>query len=133
MAKHLWTVEQCREMGRKSAERRAQLKANPPATQEIEPQPIQLISPSTEQPTDNGYASKLAYAQDCLLDQLLAAESPKDKAALSQALKNLRETYHMATGAPKPGTIKPERVSSRQQVKQPSEPKLDTTGSGPTG
>jgi len=65
-----------------------------------------------------------------LLAELRATPLAKDKAAIAQALKNVIESYHMETGKPKPGTIKPERQSSRQQVKQPSEPKLDTTGSG---
>lgn len=99
--------------------------------QAIAKQAEEIAEASVAQPEQSAYANKLAYAQDKLLNELLTAESAKDKAALSQALKNLRETYHMATGAPKPGTIKPERQSSRQSVKQPSEPKLDTTDSVP--
>jgi hypothetical protein len=76
----------------------------------------------------SAYALELVRAQAELLAELRATPQAKDKAALSQALKNLKESWHMETGAPKPGTIKPERQSSRQQVKQPSEPKLDTTG-----
>ncbi len=127
MPRPSFTVEQAREAGRRSAELRAQRKLNPPIEQPAVIQEASIDAESTLTP----YANKLAYAQDRLLDELLAADSPKDKAALSQALKNLKESWHMETGAPKPGTIKPERVSSRQQVKPTSEPKLDTpTGSG---
>lgn len=83
--------------------------------------------------TADPYINDLACAQVEYLAKLRACTDAKEAAALSQALKNIRETYHMATGAPKPGTIKPERQSSRQQVRQPSEPKLDTTDSGSTG
>jgi len=116
-----------REMAAKSAEARRNRHASD--------QQIPVIAPLIDLPSDSlatsHYANKLALAQDRLLDELLATDSAKDRAALSQAIKNLRETYHMETGKPKPGTIKPERVSSRQSVKQPSEPKLDTTGSVP--
>lgn len=115
MPTHKWTVEQAREAGKLSAKLRAQRKLNPP------PEPI------VELPARNPYADELVRAQAELLQELRTCESAKDKAALSQAIKNLREAWHMETGAPKPGTIKPERVSSRQQVRQPSEPKLDTT------
>ncbi len=81
-----------------------------------------------EQRTDP-YINDLVHAQIECLAKLRACESAKDAAALSQTLKNLRETYHMASGQPKPGTIKPERQSSRQQVKPASEPKLDQPGS----
>ena len=118
-----------REMAAKSAEARRNRHANDQQTTAI----ASLIDLPSDTQATSLYANKLAHAQDVLLEELLNADSAKDKAALSQALKNLRETYHMATGAPKPGTIKPERVSSRQQVKQPSEPKLDTTGSGLAG
>ena len=70
----------------------------------------------------NAYAERLVHAQNTLLEELLTADCAKDKAALSQALKNLRETYHMATGAPKPGTIKPESRRTRQQPTRPPEP-----------
>ncbi len=129
MPRPSFTVEQAREAGKRSAELRAQRKLNPP----IEPPSIVPEASLDAEPTLSQYANKLAYAQDRLLDELLAADSPKDKAALSQALKNLKESWHMETGAPKPGTIKPERQSSRQQIKPASEPKLDTPTGGSPG
>jgi len=122
MPAHQFTVEQAREAGRKSAQLRAQRK--------LEPKPEPIIEPVVSQPTLSGYARELLCTRDELLAELRATPLAKDKAAIAQALKNVIESYHMETGKPKPGTIKPERQSSRQQVKQPSEPKLDTTGSG---
>ncbi len=124
---HRWTVEQAKEAGRLSAIRKAYLKANPPP----QPEPLPTVEPELSNPTLSRYADELAHAQLELLAELRTSESAKDKAALSQAIKNLREAWHMETGQPKPGTIKPERQSSRQQVKPTSEPKLDTTGGSP--
>jgi len=121
MPAHQFTVEQAREAGRKSAQLRAQRK--------LEPKPEPIIKPVVSQPTLSDYAKQLLCTRDELLAELRATPLAKDKAAIAQALKNVIESYHMETGKPKPGTIKPERQSSRQ-VKQPSEPKLDTTGGG---
>ncbi len=60
-------------------------------------------------------ADELAHAQAELLAELRETPLAKDKAALSQAIKNLRETWHMQTGQPKPGTIKPVSQRPRQQ------------------
>ncbi len=99
---------------------------------ELREQAEQLAGESNATQAIDPYVNNLAHAQVKYLARLMDPNvTAKDAAALSQALKNLRETYHMASGQPKPGTIKPERVSSRQQVKPTSEPKLDTTGSGP--
>lgn len=117
MPAHQFTVEQAREAGRKSAQLRAQRK--------LEPKPEPIIEPVVSCPTLSDYAKQLLCTRDELLAELRATPLAKDKAAIAQALKNVIESYHMETGKPKPGTIKPERVSSRQQVKQPSEPKLD--------
>ncbi len=89
----------------------------------------QQIQVAPEQPaiaSNDPYVNDLAHAQVKYLARLMDPDiTAKDAAALSQALKNLRECYHMASGQPKPGTIKPERVSSRQQARPASEPKLD--------
>jgi len=67
-----------------------------------------------EQPQSD-YAAELVRAQSELLAELLATPQAKDKAALSQAIKNLKESWHMETGKPKPGTIKPVSARPRQQ------------------
>lgn len=83
------------------------------------------------------YVETLMRAQIVTLDDYLACPIPKDRASLAQALKNLRETYHLATGLAKPGVRKPERVNTRQQPSQqssgPELPPDTTSGSGSTG
>ena len=100
---HKWTAEEAREAGKRSAERKAYLKANPPATQA----PIFVIdgSPTTTATVDP-YIEELMRAQVETLAELRACPMAKDKASLAQALKNLRETYHLATGLAKPGVLK---------------------------
>lgn len=71
--------------------------------------------------------NKFARALEDTLDSYLATDDATERAKIARALREVRETYHLWSGQPKPGTIKPERQSSRQQVRQPSEPKLDTT------
>jgi len=62
----------------------------------------------------SAYAAELVRAQSELLAELLVTPQAKDKAALSQAIKNLKESWHMETGKPKPGTIKPVSARPRQ-------------------
>ena len=96
------------------------------ALQAIQLQQAQLPPPKPVEPTieqqQSAYALELVHAQSELLAELRATPQAKDKAALSQALKNLKESWHMETGAPKPGTIKPESRRTRQQPARPPEP-----------
>ena len=103
MPRTLWTVEQAREMGLRSAKRRAELKANPPPTQA---QVIVIDGLPTTTATVDPYIEELMRAQVETLAELRACPMAKDKASLAQALKNLRETYHLATGLAKPGVLK---------------------------
>ena len=82
-------------------------------------------------PPASALEAKFARALEDTLDKYLAESDATERAKIARSMREVRETYHLYSGAPKPGTIKPERVSSRQSVKQPSEPKLDTTGSVP--
>lgn len=134
----LFNSELARSAAQKSAEARkaysAQRKEWVKIQSTIPPVTIQEQTPKPIAKPVNAYADELARAQAELLQELRETPSAKDKAALSQAIKNLREAWHMETGKPKPGTIKPERVSSRQQVRPSSEPQLDTpSNSGPAG
>lgn len=60
---------------------------------------------------DDPYVFELAQAQAEVLKRLRSAQDPKDKAYLAKALRDLRETWHMVTGTPKPGMIKPGGVA----------------------
>ncbi len=71
------------------------------------PQPITTPDPLT---TD------LTRAMKETLADLRNAEQPKDRAMLAQALRNLRETYHLVTGQPRPGQIKSVAPRTRSQA-----------------
>ena len=107
---HKWTAEEAREAGKRSAERKAYLKANPPP----EPEPVAILEPVSSQPTLSDYAQELLCARDELLAEMRTTPLAKDKASIAQALKNVMESYHMETGKPKPGTIKPVSARPRQ-------------------
>ena len=71
-------------------------------------------SVANAKPAIDPYIDDLVHAQTEYLAKLRACKDPKEAAALSQALKNIRETYHMATGLPKPGVLKPASNRPRQ-------------------
>ena len=106
MPAHQFTVEEAREAGRKSAQLRAQRK--------LEPKPDPIPEPIVSQPTLSDYAKELLCARDELLAEMRTTPLAKDKASIAQALKNVMESYHMETGKPKPGTIKPVSARPRQ-------------------
>ena len=58
-------------------------------------------------PPPDQFALTLAHACNETLELLRRAKKPSEKAQLSRALRDLRETWHMATGKPKPGMTKP--------------------------
>ena len=99
-----------REMAAKSAEAR---RANR-AIEEIAAAKVTLMSAPSDTQATSLYANELMRAQVELLQELRETPEAKDKAALSQAIKNLREAWHMETGKPKPGTIKPVSARPRQ-------------------
>ena len=112
-----------REMAAKSAEvRRNRHQAEAIAT---------AIPPLTNGLSDTQatslYANELMRAQVELLQELRETPEAKDKAALSQAIKNLREAWHMETGKPKPGTIKPVSARPRQSPAHESPDAPDAT------
>lgn len=72
--------------------------------------------PSQPQIANDPFGERLSRAQDRLLDELLDSPDAKSKAALAQALRNLRETYHLVTGEARPGVRK---ESARKPAGQP--------------
>ena len=106
MPKILWTVEQAREMGKRSAAGRAERKAQ--AAAKLAATLAQAASspaggPSrTESPLaqelDRALAEKLAlYRSTC---------DGKEAAALARSMRDTRELWHLVTGEPRPGLIK---------------------------
>ncbi len=119
------TPANAREMQQKAV--LARLRNKQLARQQSQVAPEQpAITPAS--PLEN----KFARALEDTLDSYLAEQDATERAKIARAMREIRETYHLWSGQPKPGTIKPERQSSRQQARPASEPKLDTpTGSVP--
>ena len=111
-APYFITSANAREMAAKSWANRA---PRPPRTAivRIAPEHEHAIDPLTED---------LARAMKETLKDYRTANDPKAQAMLAQALRNLRETYHMVTGLPKPGQLKPGRQSNRAVQDQLPEP-----------
>ena len=55
---------------------------------------------------DDPLARELTRAIEETLAELRACKVAKDRASLAQALRNLRETYHLVTGEARPGIRK---------------------------
>lgn len=94
MPRTLFTAENAAEMARRSHAPGSARFAIPPAPAPAPPEP---------QPTIDPFVAKLAQAQEEKLDALLKCKDPKECASLAQALRNLRETYHLVTGEFRPG------------------------------
>ncbi len=52
------------------------------------------------------FSTALVRACDETLDELRSCKIARDKSALARTIRDLRETYHLATGQAKPGVIK---------------------------
>jgi len=106
--KKLFTVETARAAGLKSVRVRAERKAalalapfNSPVQTEAQP---------------DLFAVTLAQACNETLERLRLSKVPLERAQLARALRDLRETWHLATGKPKPGQLKPaeQRLTRRE-------------------
>mgnify|MGYP001617424612 CR=1 FL=1 len=62
-------------------------------------------------PVIDALGDKFARALEDTLDQYLASSDATERAKIARSMREVRETYHLYSGAPKPGTIKP--VSQR--------------------
>lgn len=99
MGMALFTAETARLAGLRSVESRKLAKERPLV---LPNQPLDLL--------DDPFIDGLACAQGEALKELremIVAHKPSHAAQLARALRDLRETWHMATGKPKPGMIKP--------------------------
>jgi len=83
-----------------------------PKAATINPQPE---TPATLECVDP-FAVELERAMEETLKELREADNAKDRAACAQALRNLRETYHMVTGLARPGVSKTGSVKPRRQM-----------------
>lgn len=106
MPKILWTVEKAREAGLKSVAVRRQRKL------ELEQAPV--FSPVQAEASADVFSASLALACDETLAKLRRAAKPIERAQLARCLRDLRETWHLATGKPKPPVAKQEPVKRRE-------------------
>jgi hypothetical protein len=94
------TKENAAEFAKRGATKRAQMRQ----AREIAASAASLAA--TAGPPDP-FVIELAHAQAEILQKLRNTPNSRDKMQLARALRDLRETYHMVTGTPKPGMIKP--------------------------
>jgi hypothetical protein len=66
------------------------------------------------EPIDS-FSLTLACACDETLTLVRTSRKPIERAQLARALRDLRETWHMATGKPKPGMLKPDSMQTRRR------------------
>jgi len=112
----LFTGSRAAEMARLShirrKERAAELAANPPAIPETP-----ITQPETT-PAIDSPATRLERVQDELIERMTGNDDAKAVSALAQALKNVREVYHLVTGQAKPGVLKTDQSKRRQPAPQ---------------
>lgn len=118
---HRWTAEEARQQGIAGAMARWSA-----------PRPCITVQPY---PQPNGSQDPIANDIACAcaetLRDLRKTKDAREKASLARALRDLRETWHMATGIPKPGNLKP---SAPRQTRQPlPDPKPAGPNSGLPG
>ena len=103
-----FTASNAAEMARRSHAPSSRRFAAPPT-----PEPTEIAPLLASLPADNEYAERLKRAEGEKLDALLACDDPKACASLARCIRELRETYHMVTGEPKPGVRRQERATRR--------------------
>ena len=96
----LFTVETARQAGVRSAQIRKEQAQRP------------LINPSTpadtvSDPFTDALACACGEALKELREMIVKHKAPQ-AAQLARALRDLRETWHLATGKPKPGQLRPD-------------------------
>jgi hypothetical protein len=96
----------------------------------LELKPVVQTVASELQPAADSSAERLKRVQDELIERMTGNGDAKAVSALAQALKNVREVYHLVTGQAKPGVLK---ADSRQRPRPPqvaieidAEPQIDT-------
>lgn len=75
------------------------------------------FAPQRPQISDDPLAFELTRAIEETLAELRACKVAKDRASLAQALRNLRETYHLVTGEARPGIRKGGKRDQRSTAK----------------
>lgn len=91
----LFTVESARQAGLKSVQIMRQRKLERASL------PLPTLAPTPEEP--DPFARTLGEACAETLERLRKATKPIERAQLARALRDLRETWHLATGKARPG------------------------------
>jgi hypothetical protein len=80
----------------------------------IPPEPIPV--PMADPTADLLLASALSHACDETLALARKSRIPQERAQLARALRDLRETWHLVTGKPKPANAKAEPNKPRREL-----------------
>lgn len=89
--------------------------------------------PFPDKPTDKPapepdlFSTDLAHACEETLTLLRKTKDPQKRSQLARSLRDLRETWHLATGKPKPGQLKPDSL----RTPRPSMPRVYPTAYNP--
>jgi len=120
-----FTVETASEMGKRSVALRKQREIEREQAL-LNPVPLPVLD---EVSTDT-FSPALSQACIETLELVRKERNPQQRAQLARALRDLRETWHLATGKPRPGQTRPDAQPSRQSM-----PRVypGYTGQGPQG
>jgi len=69
--------------------------------------PAPVPFPTTPQTEPDPTVARIAHVMERTLDRMDHEKEPRALQALSRALRDLRETYHLVTGQPRPGQRRP--------------------------
>lgn len=108
-----FTVETARQAGLKSVQVRRE--------RAIERARIPIVSPvNPVEVIADPFCEALACACGETLKKLREATEPIHRAQLARALRDLRETWHLATGKPRPGLTRPDLAMKQPRPRMPS-------------
>jgi hypothetical protein len=94
------------------------LRSHAPGSARFKRPPAVVIPPTDSaqhQQIADVFAATLSCACNEMLERVRHAKEPREAAQLARALRDLRETYHLATGKPKPGMLKVDPTSQRRR------------------
>ncbi len=108
------TTANAREMAAKSHQARRERKE----AEALAEAAILQSAPQIDSLAVNPIANEFTCAMVETLREFRQASDYREKASLARSMREVRETYHLWSGAPKPGTIKPVSQRPRQQSRE---------------
>ena len=116
-----FTAQTARDYAAKSqAQRRfnRDLRKNQPIQPTFERELIPATQPIVATELADTFSLCLSSACEEMLERVRKAKKPIEAAQLARALRDLRETWHLATGKPRPGLTRPQdsRTMPRREL-----------------